>query len=168
MRRILTLLTLMGSLFFAVDLYATTASITLGWNPSTSSNVSGYMVYYGTSSGNYITAVPVSTVTNVTIRGLTAGTKYYFAAKSYNSSGTQSAYSAEVSGLALAPGTPAPVVGKFNFNFAGSSGSRYVVLASTNLVNWVPIQTNSGSFSFTDSNVQQYSRRFFRTVPASN
>lgn len=168
MRRILTLLTLMASLFLTASLHATTANVTLGWNASTSSNVTSYMIYYGTSSGSYITAVPVSNVTNVTIRGLTAGKRYYFAATSLNSSGVQSAFSPEISGVAIAQGSPPPLMEQYSFNFTGSAGNQYVVLASTNLVNWVPIQTNTGSFTFTDSNVQQYSRRFFRTVPVSN
>lgn len=169
MRRILTLFTIIGSLLFTVSLHAATkTSVTIGWSPSTSQNVAGYMVYYGTSSGNYITAVPVSNVTNVTINGLQVGTKYYFAATSRDSSGNQSAYSPEISDLVAPPATPAPLVKQFSFNFAVPSGSTYVVQASTDLVHWVAIQTNASSFTFVDSNVQQYSRRFFRTVPASN
>lgn len=169
MRRILTLFTIIGSLFLTVSLHAATAksSVTLGWTPSSSQNIAGYMVYYGTSSGNYISAVPVSNVTNVTINGLQVGTKYYFAATSRDSSGNQSAYSPEISDVVFPPATAQPVVKQFSFNFSGTSGSSYVVQASTDLVNWVAIQTNAAPFTFVDSNVQQYSRRFFRTVPAS-
>ena len=40
----------------------------------------------------------------------------------------------------------------------------YVVQASTNLINWVPVQTNIAPFVFMDTNSTQFSHRFFRTV----
>jgi hypothetical protein len=43
-----------------------------------------------------------------------------------------------------------------------------VVQASTNLINWVPIYTNStpvsGQLQFFDSQATNYSSRFYRTV----
>ena len=193
MRRILTLLAFVGSLSFAIGEKAEGSSnVSLAWNPSPSQNVAGYEVYYGTSSGNYYTAVPVSTVTNVTIRGLTTGTTYYFAAVSYNSAGTESAYSPEVSGVAGATnssttstntgtstntsggtGTNAAALltplastsknaAQFGFSVAGQAGT-YIVQGSTDLVHWVTLQTNVSPFNFVDSNANQFPRRFYRT-----
>ena len=52
---------------------------------------------FGTSSGNYTSTVDAGNTTTYTISGLTEGTKYYFAAKAYDSTKTtESAYSNEV------------------------------------------------------------------------
>ncbi|HEU5396217.1 MAG TPA: hypothetical protein VFV81_03555, partial [Verrucomicrobiae bacterium] len=63
--------------------------------------------------------------------------------------------------LSLTP--PPPVVlqtagaftnGQFGLNFLGMAGQRYVLLSSTNLLNWTPVQTNNttedGPVGFTD------------------
>jgi hypothetical protein len=53
----------------------------------------------------------------------------------------------------------------FGFTITGSSNQVVVIDASTNLVNWQPIQTNtlSGtSFNFTDSKWRNYRNRFYR------
>jgi len=61
-----------------------------------------------------------------------------------------------------------PVCGEFFLHLTGTSGKNFVLMASTNLVNWTPILTNldsSASFDFTDTNAANYSCRFFRVVP---
>lgn len=179
MRGNLILFTLAGALFVGMSANSQGASATISWNASPSSSTSGYLVYYGTSSGNYITAVlvPSKTATNVTINGLTTGTKYYFAAAAYDSSSDISTLSPEVSGVigstssgaaAAAMSAPHASAGQFSFTVSGTSGSKYAVEASTNLVNWVPLQTNTSPFSFTDANAHQFTRRFYRTVSVSN
>ena len=74
-------------------------SVLLAWNPSTSTNVVGYNIYYGTPSDVYtnIKFVAGSTVTNVTVTNLVEGTTYYFAATSVDSFGGESPFSDEVS-----------------------------------------------------------------------
>jgi len=48
-----------------------------------------------------------------------------------------------------------------------SEAASTIIQASTNLVNWVPIWTNSASvFTFTDSNRMSFRYRFFRAVAA--
>jgi hypothetical protein len=176
MRSIITSLLLTASLLLAVGTEAQTTSVTLGWTPSTSSNVAGYDIYYGTSSGNYITAVPVSTVTNVTINGLISGQKYYFAATSYDSSGNVSPYSPEISYTVGITSSPAATItsavasptGQFTFSVSGATGFEYIVQGSTDLVHWVSLQTNYSPFNFVDSNAKQYSQRFYRTASVSN
>ena len=66
------------------------------WNANTESDLSGYRVYYGTSSRNYPNSISVGKVTSATISGLTKGTKYYFALKAVDTGGNLSGYSAEV------------------------------------------------------------------------
>ena len=79
------------------------ASLTLAWDHSTSSNVAGYLVSYGTQSGKYTTTVKAGYVTSVTINGLTEGTTYYISVQSYDSAGTLGSPSSEISGKVAGP-----------------------------------------------------------------
>jgi hypothetical protein len=60
------------------------------------SNISGYYVHYGNSSGDYDKKIKIGLDTTCSIRGLTSGT-YYFAVSSYDSSGNESTFSNEAS-----------------------------------------------------------------------
>lgn len=80
----------------------TTAS--LSWDaPQTNidgspvSDLAGYRVYYGTSSGNYTSSVDIGLANAVVIDSLTPGATYYFVITTYDASGNESAYSNEVS-----------------------------------------------------------------------
>jgi hypothetical protein len=172
----LILFTLAGALLLGAASRCEAASMTLGWNPSPSTGVAGYYIYYGTSSGNYTVAVPVSaTTTNVTISGLTSGQTYYFAAAAYDASNNVSAPSPEISGVAGAVAQAAGMLsaivglpaGQFGFTLSGASGT-YIVQASTDLVHWVSLQTNSANSQFVDSNTTAFPRRFYRTAYTSN
>jgi uncharacterized repeat protein (TIGR01451 family) len=61
--------------------------------------------------------------------------------------------------------------GSFTLILTGQPGQTYIVQASTNLVNWVPVNTNSasviGKFQFTDSNVSSFKQRFYRAIRQS-
>jgi hypothetical protein len=56
--------------------------------------------------------------------------------------------------------------GQYALIVAGVPGYKYVVQASTNMVNWVPVQTNTAPFTFVDANASQFSQRFYRSVYA--
>jgi len=69
-------------------------------------------------------------------------------------------------------GFPAPMIlnsgfigGQFTFDLTGPTGQRVFVEASTDLVNWQPLWTNtfSGALNFSDSQTGVYSNRFYRT-----
>lgn len=70
---------------------------TLAWSGTTDQNVAGYKLYYSNSSGTYSQSVDVGNTTSYTIKNLTDGKTYYFAAAAYDVSGNQSDYSNEVS-----------------------------------------------------------------------
>ena len=75
------------------------AQVTLSWGPNKESNIAGYKIYYGDSSGKHgpnVTDVK-GKQTSYTIRGLDSGKTYYFVITAYNTSGRESIYSAEVS-----------------------------------------------------------------------
>jgi len=69
------------------------------WNPNPEPNIAGYQLSYGTTSGSYTTTIDVGKVTS-TVVTVTAGQKYYFAVRAYNTNGAVSSYSAEASGTA--------------------------------------------------------------------
>ncbi len=82
---------------------AVAGSATLTWNPPTTNtdgtsltDLAGYKVYYGTSSGGYTSVITVGNVTTYVIGNLAPGT-YYFAVTAYDSAGTESTYSNQAS-----------------------------------------------------------------------
>ena len=143
-----------------------TQSVTLGWDPSGDPNVAGYKIYSGTASQTYTNVVVVGNTNNGTVTGLVAGATYYFAATSYNGSGAESTFSAEVSYTVPAPAAQLSAVvsagGQFSFTVTGVSGQQYVVQASTNLLNWVSVMSNTAPFVFVDSDTAGYKQRFYR------
>ena len=73
-----------------------TLDATIGWDPSVSTNVVGYKVYYGNSSRHYTNVTSVaSATTSLRITGLNPRTAYFIAVTSVNSLGNESAYSTE-------------------------------------------------------------------------
>ena len=155
-------LMLLGQLSVRAD-----QSVTLTWNPSIATNVAGYKIYAGTTSHAYATTNVTGTATNTTISGLVEGKAYYFAATTYDSAGNESAFSSEAS--YTVPVTPATLGAaantgnQFSFSVSGVTGSQYVVQASTNLVNWVCLETNTAPFTFTDTNAASFDQRYYRT-----
>ena len=141
-------------------------SVQLAWNPSSTPNVTTYKIYYGPASHSYSNAVEVGNTTNATISGLVPGKTYYFAATTVNSAGTESGFSDEVSNTvpvtAAALTSMARSSGQFSFTVSGDAGQRYVVQASTNLINWISIRTNTAPFLFTDSNAAGFNQRYYR------
>lgn len=86
---------LVMALFIAGQVVA--AEIKLEWDPSESSGVAGYKVYYGTQSGNYSTSVDAGDQTSATLTGLADGQTYYIATTAYDSTGAESDFSNEIS-----------------------------------------------------------------------
>lgn len=54
--------------------------------------------------------------------------------------------------------------GRFTLTVSGVPGYQYVIQASTNLVDWVSVKTNTAPFTFVDTNAGQFNRRFYRSV----
>ena len=71
------------------------AQATLEWNPVIHPDVAGYMIYYGTSSGDYDVSLDVGNWPSVTIAGLDSSETYYFAATAYSIYGEESDFSNE-------------------------------------------------------------------------
>jgi hypothetical protein len=61
-----------------------------------------------------------------------------------------------------------PACGIFKLHLTATAGRSFILLASTNLEDWVPILTNLDSgaaFDYTDTNVAGQGCRFFRVIP---
>lgn len=70
---------------------------TLSWYPNTETNLAGYKIHIGTAAGVYNATVDVRNVTSYNLSNLAIGTTYYFAVSAYDTAGTDSALSNEVS-----------------------------------------------------------------------
>lgn len=56
---------------------------------------------------------------------------------------------------------------RFRFTVTGSAPAGFIIQASTNLFNWTALSTNTltgGSYDFTNSNLTNMTRRYYRTV----
>lgn len=145
-------------------------SVTLAWVPSISTDVAGYNIYYGTASHSYSNMVAAGNTNRVTLSGLTPGVTYYFAATTVDVLGNESGFSNEASyvmpvtpaALAMPASPGAQPAGPFSFTVSGDAGQNYVVQASTNLLDWVSVQTNTAPFQFTDTNAVGVEVRFYR------
>jgi len=80
-----------------------TENTTLSWDTPTNNtdgteltDLAGYKVYYGTSSGVYDNVIDVADVTTYTLTDIAPAT-YYFAVTAYDELGNESDYSNEVS-----------------------------------------------------------------------
>lgn len=77
----------------------------LTWNASSETDIKGYKIYYGTEKrrgdcpkdGGYKKKVDVGNVTSYQLDNLTDSSTYYFSVTSYNTSGKESCFSAEMS-----------------------------------------------------------------------
>jgi len=72
------------------------ASVTLAWDRSQGPDITGYRVYYGTTSRHYTTMLSVGNSTTCTITNLEPGTTYYLAVTAYDTSGNESSFSQEI------------------------------------------------------------------------
>jgi len=89
---------------FSVDVtQVATGSTTLTWSAptmnedgTTLTDLAGYKIYYGKSSGNYTTTIQIDnpSVTTYVVDNLTPDT-YYFVATAFNASGVESRFSGE-------------------------------------------------------------------------
>lgn len=80
---------------------ASAQSVNLAWDASSDASVTGYVVKWGTRTNTYTSSIDVGKVTSWTVSGLVPDQKYYFVVTSYNSAGTTSVPSNEVSNNAV-------------------------------------------------------------------
>lgn len=106
----------------------------LSWSsPTTNSDgtqltdLAGYKIYYGTSSGNYTTTVDVGNINSYQLNNLPDGFTYYFVTTAYDLSGNESGYSNEASKtLVVNDITPPTISGVYESN----------ITTTTATINW--------------------------------
>lgn len=108
-------------LLFVLNPHVFAGSAILSWNANSESDLSGYKVYFGTSSRNYGTPTTVGNVTTHTVSGLNTGT-YYFAVTAFDTSGNESGFSSEVNKI-FATDTTAPVVSNISATSISDDGA---------------------------------------------
>src|ERR1700678_291293 len=131
--------------------------VTLGWSASPDPTVTGYFLYYGTTSGVYTNKIDVGTNTVFTVSGLLAGSTYYFTETSYNAAAVESSYVPEVS--YVIPGILTVTLSSTNaidstnvtmcIQFPVAAAHSYQIQASSDLNSWsnlwlTPTQTSNG------------------------
>ena len=73
------------------------AQVTLEWDAVIHPLLEGYVVHYGTYSGDYDVSLDAGNWTSCTIADLEEGETYYFAVTAYSAEGEESDFSNEVS-----------------------------------------------------------------------
>jgi Fibronectin type III domain len=79
---------------------SSTGTVTLSWSANSESDLAGYRIYFGTSSGEYNapgSPAIIGNLTSYTVAGLQRNTTYFFALSAYDSAGNESPLSVEVS-----------------------------------------------------------------------
>lgn len=106
---------------------ALAARLDLAWDSNSEPDLGGYVVYYGTSSGNYTDWIDVGNTASVRIKDLPADREYFIALTAYDVHGNESDFSSEVSGFPAPGDDPPPPSG------GGSSSGGGCFLATASL-----------------------------------
>jgi hypothetical protein len=112
-------------------------------------------------------AIPGATNSSLTITNAQFASAGYYGVVVSNSAG--STFSDLANMIVYTNATPAlsgivSANGQFQFTISGVTRLNYVVEGSTNLMDWVPLGTNTPPFSFMDSNMDIYPQRYYRAV----
>ena len=86
------------------------SGLTLAWDASPDTNVTGYNIYYGVASREYTNKISAGSALTLNVDGLAPGTTYYFAATAHTENDLESDYSAEISAFIAAPVGNSPPV----------------------------------------------------------
>lgn len=145
-------------------------NINLAWD-SSGSSVAGYYLYCGSTAGVYTNRINIGNNTTALVSGLKEGQTYHFAVSAYNSAGTESTLSSDIS--YITPGVLAlqelTNSSAMTIKFPVSPNHWYEIQASTDMRTWTTIdQTGVASsnawMQFTDPQAGQFHSRFYRLI----
>jgi hypothetical protein len=114
-------------------------------------DLTGFKVYYGTSSGNYGVPIDVGNQISYTVNGLGSGT-YYFSVTAYNSSGNESTFASEGSKTVVAVPPVISGVSATNITPAGATIIWSTDILSNSQVEY-GLNTSYGSLTTLDSSL---------------
>lgn len=106
---------------------AIAADVSLAWDPSISTNISGYKVYVGSSSGTYNAPIAIGNQTTYTVTGLADGA-WYFAVTAFDVDGNESDFSNEVFQTIGASTTTCDVNGDSSINVLDLQALTNIIL----------------------------------------
>ena len=164
---------MLGALFCFAQLCTVHAErcVTLAWNPSPSSGVTGYYLYVLEENCVTPTRITVGNTNQTTVSSLKEGLHYSFTVTAYNASNMESIPSNEA--LFVVP-VPLSMVsaasnGLWRIQFQGAPGRSYELQATSDLRSWATIwQTGTvasyGPLEFADPQSGVLGRRFYRLV----
>ena len=132
------------------------APVNLTWNPNPETDIAGYKVHFGTSSGNYSQVIDVPGGNSAALPQLILGNTYYLAVSAYNTAGLEGPRSVELR-LSAAPPAPAestsftmsaPGSGKLAWKHPKTGGTSaaagtpegFAIYGSEDLVNWALVE----------------------------
>jgi hypothetical protein len=130
-------------------------------------------------------ALPTATGASLTLKNLNskrAGSYSVLVSNSYgstNSAATVLVYATPTAAAQAVAALPTPAAatppaaptqtafthanGTVSFVVSGTPGAQYVVQATSDLVHWTALETNTAPFTFVDANAASFSQRFFRS-----
>ena len=136
-RAIVLLVLLLGS---ASALHADTVTAT--WDANSESDIAGYLLAYGTVSGQHPNGIPVGNVTTWQL-ALAAGQTYYFVVQAYNTAGLYSLPSAEA--FINIPNTVPSVVLSATTAVGGQPVTATIANGPANAADWVGLYPASAT-----------------------
>jgi hypothetical protein len=146
------------SILFLYPVIGLAAAVNVSWNANTESDLAGYIIYYGTQSGNYAAAVDAGKVTSYRFNDVPTGRTYYVAVSAYDTSGNESDLSSEASVYVsaatapvastvslLTPQNGAVISTNPTFTWKGSGVVRYKALISLDNRTYLTMYTGTGT-----------------------
>jgi hypothetical protein len=150
---------------------AEAAIVTLAWDPNPEPDIAGYVLSYGTTSGQYTQTIDLGNVTSYLFSEPDPTRRYYIAVRAYNDGGQMSPYSNEVfttpaslpltvTGISANKPSPQPVGTTITFAATATGGTTpyqfkwWIVNGSSSTVGrqwstsntfaWTPTSPSSG------------------------
>lgn len=137
-----------GLVMLAVGMPLAADTISLAWDPVTHPTLSGYRVYYGTSSNSYTQTQDTGTTTQVVLNGLASCTDHYISVKAVSSDGSESSlFSNEISGW------PRPIVSQATPAALERGTAQQVTLDGANYRNGVSVTASNAGVSVSNVSV---------------
>lgn len=152
---------------------AQSQNVSLAWDASPDTNVAGYAVYYGTTSGSHPTRVDVGKSTTTIIPGLIDGSNYFFVVTAYDATGLESEPSNEIA--SMLPGNlltllPGKSTDPLHIRFPVTASHSYELQASDKVggawttVWTTPTVTTNSWLQYDDPKTNKTGMRIYRLI----